>query len=53
MNGAKDNARYGSSDQSNLSSGTNNVDHYNDSGMVLNFHLASTENGLDYSFLFL
>lgn len=47
MNGAQDNSRYGPSDQSNLPNGTNNVDHYNDSGMVLNFHCTSIENGVD------
>lgn len=47
MNGVQDNARYdGLTDQSNLSRGPNNVDLYNDSGIVLNFYCASTKNGL-------
>jgi len=47
MNGAQDNDRHGLTDQSNLSSGTNNVDLFNDSGMGLNFHCAATESDLD------
>jgi len=53
MNGAQDNARYGLTDQSNLSSGSNNVDLYNNSGMVLNFHWASAEYGLYCLFFYI
>jgi len=53
MNGAQGNARYGLPDQSNLSGGSNNVDQYNNSGMVFHFYCASIENGPYYIFFIL
>lgn len=39
MNGAQNNSIYGLTDQSNVSSGSNNADVYNDSGMIFEFSL--------------